>query len=259
MSPPDVSTGVPGNALPSSSAVRRAPQTARTASDPHRAQRSAVSSRPHQRHTAPIASRSGSESGPVQCLQRAIVRQRPQANAGTYPLRGTWTRTGRPASSADRAACSAIDGSRALCAAGSRSLAKRSLPARSHAAPGTARPASAPPGRVPTDCAPWPAPRRFGSIRRIIAAQRNWCARSIPTSRACGYGARGSERLSSPSSQTSTSPRSATGANTALRVPITSRAERRSTDSHRRYRCAGPSPAESATTRLSSTNRTAAS
>ena len=45
---------VPGNALPSSSAVRRAPTTtARTASDPQRAQRSAGSSRPHHRHTAP--------------------------------------------------------------------------------------------------------------------------------------------------------------------------------------------------------------
>jgi len=74
-------TGVPGNALPSSSAVRRAPMTtARTASAPQRAQRSAGSSRPHHRHTA--ASRFSSDSGPVQCLHLATVRHRAHASAG---------------------------------------------------------------------------------------------------------------------------------------------------------------------------------
>ena len=74
---------MPGNARPSSSAVRRAPTTtARTASEPQRAQRSAASSRPHHRQTAPAASRSGSDSGPVQCRHRAMVRHLAHASAG---------------------------------------------------------------------------------------------------------------------------------------------------------------------------------
>ena len=124
-SPPDVMTVVPGNARPNSSAVRRAPTTtARTASEPHRTQRSDGSARPHHRHTAPAVSRSGSDIGPVQWRQRAMVRHLPHASAGTYPRRGTWTSTGRSAASAVRAASSAIDGNRAVYAAASRSCAK---------------------------------------------------------------------------------------------------------------------------------------
>ncbi len=69
------------------------------------------------------------------------------------------------------------------------------------------------------------------------------CARSIATSRACGYGERGSAKVSSPSSQIAISPRSRTGANTALRVPTTIRAVPRNAASHRRYRADGPNPA----------------
>ena len=92
----------------------------------------------------------------------------------------------------------------------------------------------------------------------MSAAHRNWWARSMATSRACGYGARGSARLSSPSSHTITRPSLSTGANTALRVPITSRACPRSTESQRRYRADGPIPAASATTADSSINAVAA-
>ena len=35
------------------------------------------------RHTGPVPSRSSNDSGPVQCRQRAIARQRPQASDGT--------------------------------------------------------------------------------------------------------------------------------------------------------------------------------
>ncbi|SKV64745.1 Uncharacterised protein [Mycobacteroides abscessus subsp. abscessus] len=48
--PPEVTTGTPGSALPSSSAVLRAPTTtARTALEPQRAQRKSASTRPHHR------------------------------------------------------------------------------------------------------------------------------------------------------------------------------------------------------------------
>ena len=59
-------------------------------------------------------------------------------------------------------------------------------------------------------------------------------ARSSSTSRACGYGARGSAYDSSPSSHIATSPRSATGANAAARVPITTRAQPCSADRNAR-------------------------
>ena len=122
-SPEEVMTVAPGNARPSSSAVRRAPITmARNASDPHRVHRSAVSARPHQRHTAELPV-PVSDSGPVQCLHRAMLRHRLQASDGTYPRRGTCTNTGRCCSSAARAARSATDGTRAVRAAGSRASA----------------------------------------------------------------------------------------------------------------------------------------
>ncbi|CPU67868.1 Uncharacterised protein [Mycobacteroides abscessus] len=55
-------------------------------------------------------------------------------------------------------------------------------------------------------------------------AAPSWSLRSASTSRACGYGARGSASVSSPSFQQTTSPRSTTGANAAARVPTTTRA-----------------------------------
>ena len=55
------------------------------------------------------------------------------------------------------------------------------------------------------------------------AAQPVSWARISSTSRAWGYGARGSSYRSSPSSQIATRPRSRTGANAAARVPITTR------------------------------------
>ena len=60
------------------------------------------------------------------------------------------------------------------------------------------------------------------------AASSTW-ARVSSTSRAWGYGARGSAWRSSPSSQIATSPRSCTGANAAARVPTTIRRVPRAT------------------------------
>ena len=78
-----VMTVVPGNARPSSSAVRRAPTTtARIASAPQRRQRGVTSIRPHHRHVAPSASRSDNDNGPIQCRHRAMVRHLAQATEG---------------------------------------------------------------------------------------------------------------------------------------------------------------------------------
>ena len=82
------------------------------------------------------------------------------------------------------------------------------------------------------------------------------CARWISTSRTCGYGACGSACRSSPSSQTTNTPAPRTGANALARVPTTIRAPPRSTDSHRRYRRAGPASADSATTASSPASAT---
>ena len=65
------------------------------------------------------------------------------------------------------------------------------------------------------------------------AAPVRW-ARRASTSRAFGYGARGSACRSSPSSQSTTRPSSATGANIAARVPATTRTRPRRTASQRR-------------------------
>ena len=66
-------------------------------------------------------------------------------------------------------------------------------------------------------------PRRSGRSRRPAPRRPRRWARVSRTSRAWGYGARGSACRSSPSSQIATSPRSCTGANAAARVPTTIR------------------------------------
>ena len=68
----------------------------------------------------------------------------------------------------------------------------------------------------------------------IRAAAPERCARRAKTSRAFGYGARGSACRSSPSSQSTTRPRSATGANIAALVPATILTVPRSAASQRR-------------------------
>lgn len=80
---PEVRTGTPGNARPSSSAVRRAPVTeARSRRPPHSGQAYAAATRPHQRQ-AGVPCADGSASGPAQCGQRAGARQSAQATDGT--------------------------------------------------------------------------------------------------------------------------------------------------------------------------------
>ncbi|SKZ93617.1 Uncharacterised protein [Mycobacteroides abscessus subsp. abscessus] len=157
-----------------------------------------------------------------------------------------------------RAASNATSGIRALCASGSRATRESSsliasilgLRSRTVARAATrwcAQPASA------STCA--------SAVRAkppITSPARSMCARNTATSRGCGYGARGSSRLSSPSSQMTISPRSCTGANTALRVPSTTSAAPRRTANHRRYLAVGPSPAARVTHRSPSSGSHAA-
>ena len=80
---PEVRTGTPGNALPSSSAVRLAPTTtARTWKKPHSGQCQSPAMRPHQRQCG-AAWDDGSDNGPWQAAHLAGVRQRPHAMPGT--------------------------------------------------------------------------------------------------------------------------------------------------------------------------------
>ena len=85
-------------------------------------------------------------------------------------------------------------------------------------------------------------PRQVSAKPPSSSAAPSIDERSTATSRACGYGARGSACRSSPSSQTTINPRSATGANTADRVP-THRPDR--TARHRQ-----PAPVTSLRTRV---------
>ena len=79
--PADTTTGAPGNALASSSAVRRDPATTALSRPwPQAGHRHSASLRPHQRQPAG-ASLAATASGPPQVTQRAAARQRSQATA----------------------------------------------------------------------------------------------------------------------------------------------------------------------------------
>ena len=108
-----------GNARPSSSAVRVSPTTgARRPRWPHSGQAQASSAVPHHRQAGGAVA-APSASGPVQTRQRAGVRQRSQARAAAYPLRGVCTSTGPVASASRIAWCTSV-GIRAARASGSR-------------------------------------------------------------------------------------------------------------------------------------------
>ena len=79
--PPEVRTGTPGKARPSSSAVRAAPVTsARSWPEPQRAQVQSAASAPHHRQPGVLCEPLIS-SGPAQVAHRAWARQRAQATA----------------------------------------------------------------------------------------------------------------------------------------------------------------------------------
>jgi hypothetical protein len=85
---PDTRTAAPGNARPSSSAVREAPITAARSFVPWQCGQSNVAAgRAHHRHAAirtPAGPGDGEmPSGPAQCAQRAGARHRSQTSEGT--------------------------------------------------------------------------------------------------------------------------------------------------------------------------------
>ena len=118
---PEVRTGTPGKARPSSSAVRRSAVTAaRSRRPPQAGQAHPAAGRAHQRQAAtPRALPSA--SGPAQCgaagpLTALLARRPPARSPAGAPAPAP---AHRPAS-ASRAACQATLGSRADAAAGSR-------------------------------------------------------------------------------------------------------------------------------------------
>ena len=108
------------------------------------------------------------------------------ASAGTYPPRGTWTSTGRPAPSAARAASNATDGMRAARAAGSRASWKSDSPSatiRGDAARSSSREAMIS-GAHPESTSSCASAVRAKPATTIDAPTA--CARWISTSRTCG-------------------------------------------------------------------------
>src|SRR5688500_12864269 len=96
-SPEEVTTALPGKALPSSSAVRRTPVAPRRSRVPLQwLQRQAGAGVEHQRHcgTAELPDAPATANGPWQDWQRAGSRHVSQASEGAYPERATWTSTG---------------------------------------------------------------------------------------------------------------------------------------------------------------------
>lgn len=149
--------------------------------------------------------------------QRAALRQRAQRSEAECPTRGTWTSTG-PWARRSRRKRKATDGMRRRAAVGSRS--RSSSPTARTGAGDAAGVVGAQADVAPairasrSACAsverPWPASN---------SAADSCAARSTATVLLCGCGVRGSEWASLPSSTTTISPRSLSGANEAARVP----------------------------------------
>ena len=234
---------------------RPAPRRNRT-----RTHRSAVSARPHHRHTAPAVSRSGSDIGPVQCLQRAMVRHFAHASAGTYPRRGTCTSTGRSGLQRGSGGSARPSTAAGRCARRGRVPGRSRCPrARSPAVPWPAPPDGSPPDRAPSRCAPAPAPRRCGRSRRSTPRSAADARAASPprgradTAPAARRGCRRRRPRRSPDR----------GRRPARRRRCGCRSTSRACPAQRRTAsggtaAAGPRPADSATTRASSTCRTAA-
>ena len=214
-----------GNARPSSSAVRRAPTTCarklacrRSSGTRHVGRRPAAPARTPARSA--VAGRRAARRSARSAPARGSARRRATARSrGAAPGRAPG-----PSASASRAASQATLGSRAaargrvareLGVVADGAHPRRARRARRAVGVERLRPAGTRPAARPRPCA---------RARRRAAPRRSRCARSASTSRTCGYGARGSACRSSPSSQTTARPRSRTGANTAARVPTTTRA-----------------------------------
>ncbi len=127
---PEVRTGAPGNARPSSSAVRRAPTTTARSAPPSQCGQRERRRRPRRtsgrRRPAPAGRPRAERAGAVPAAGRGPARGRRPAPARS-PRRGTWTSTGAPAASASRAAPKASAGQPGgVRAAGSRASSESS-------------------------------------------------------------------------------------------------------------------------------------
>ena len=184
---PEVRTTTPGNARPSSSAVRRAPTTpARSRCLPQTVQVQSTEGRPHQpqdgiapaepRVSGPSQNAAPCRAAAVGAGERGLVA--PPAAPGPAPA------DRRPARS--RAACHATVGSRAARAPGSR-------PRSASSPTGTTRGAAArtaargwASGAAHRDCERAAPTRRSWRGRRSAGQRRSRWARCTRTSRTCG-------------------------------------------------------------------------
>ena len=222
---PETRTGTPVNARPSSSAVRSEPtRTERSAPAPH----SGTASRRRAARTSRTAGRrrpwQHRAGRGIAAARRRAARARTRRRAGSRraaPARGRDRRRAR-----SRNARHAVAGRRPAAAGPSaRELDGRQRPTRGARARDVAR-SAAPraPSRTPAATAPRRCGRAPATSRRRLAARR---AAPAPRARAgTARAARRAGRRRRPS--TTTSPRSATGANAAARVPTTTRTRPRS-------------------------------
>ena len=211
-SPAEVITAVPERRGQFLGSTAGADTTARMASAPQRqlAQRRVDPAAP----AAPPPRRRGrTATAGMQCRHRAIVRQRAQATEADIRAAEPEPEPAPPAREppAPHAAPSTAAG---RCGRqGPVPLHGRRRRRRGHESAGTHDRTCRHQVVGPAAGHQGSGPRRCGRIP-TTAAHRNWCARSMPTSRACGIRSAGSARLSSPSSQTTTRPSRSTGANT---------------------------------------------
>ena len=216
------STGTPGNARPSSSAVRRAPTTmARSRRDPQAAHRNGG-----VRRAAPAAVRGARHVVRVPPRQRQRARAAPAAGRGPALLAGQRRARTRARHLHQHRRAGRQRGPRRVerhrrDPGRARRRVPGQLPVVSPRPPRSAARRPAASSRAATisgahrestsSCAS--AVRR--EARRPAATRRLSAPAGISTSRTCGYGARGSACRSSPSSQTTNTPGSRTGANDA--------------------------------------------
>ena len=231
--PPEVRTGTPGKARPSSSAVRAAPVTsARRRSDPHRGQAQSAARAPHQRQPG-ISLRAAD-------LQRAAAHGAPGLRAAPAAGdRGQVAAPGhldqdRPGGARARARCGHRRPGRCGRCAAPGSAGGRSWPPR----PGPARPRRARPGPAASPAGGRPGgrsaagptrPRPAGSARRCGRSRRSGRpprtgARAAPGPRGRSGTARGVRRAGRRRRPRAPPGRGRqTGANIAALVPATTR------------------------------------
>ena len=199
-------TGTPGNARPSSSAVRSSPTLAARSRATgtcraHPVRRLVRAPAAHRRRTGVLLGQRSGAARAACLLATLLARQRrpipPPGNLNQH-------RPGlRRRGSARRGSC----GTPVQAPARHADRCRRGRRQRRAARAGARSPVTRAP-RAPIASTPGAHPQRCGAYPAISIALCCWWARMRATSRACGYGARCSASRSSPSSQTTSRPRS---------------------------------------------------